>query len=162
MTPPFASSTSRWRTAPSPSKAPRRASSGATAAGPGTKTSPRRASITASASSSPAERVQRRDPCAVDAEREPQPAGDREPDPGAREAARARTDDECVHVGRPRRRLAEERVDVLEQRGGTGGPLPEHLAVVDQRAGRDVSRGVERQDQHRRLLVAARPRPRRR
>ena len=44
--------------------------------------------------------------------------------------------------------LAEQRVDVLEQRLRARPPLAEHLAVVDERTRRNLRRRVERKDQH--------------
>ena len=44
--------------------------------------------------------------------------------------------------------LAQQCVDVLEQGHRAREPLAEHLAVVDERARRDVSCRVERQNQH--------------
>ena len=45
-------------------------------------------------------------------------------------------------------RLAQQRVDVLEQGRRARDPLAQHLAVADERARRAFSRRVERQDQH--------------
>ena len=162
---PFASRTARWRTAPSPTQSRPAAGtpSGFTAAGPGTKTSPRRASITGSASSSAAASASSVEtPAPSMSEREREPARDGDTDSRAREAARPRSDDERLDVPRSARPLAEERVDVLEQRRCARRPLADDLAVRDQGAGGDVSRGVERQDQHSTALVAALPRPQRR
>ena len=64
-----------------------------------------------------------------------------------------------VEVGGAGGRLTQQGVDVLEQGAGDRRALAEQLAVVDERARGDVSRGVEGQDEHLRCLVAA---PRRR
>ena len=52
-------------------------------------------------------------------------------------------------VARVLARLPQQRVDVFQQRHRAGRALAQHLAIVDERACRDVSRRVERQDQHR-------------
>src|SRR6185437_13114952 len=66
------------------------------------------------------ERVERRDSGRWNVEGEPEPAGRREADPDAREAAWADPDRESLDVSRVHPRLAQQRVDVLEQRHGAG------------------------------------------
>src|SRR5207248_11207990 len=59
------------------------------------------------------------------------------------DADRERVDLACMRAA-----LAEQRVHVLEQRHGARRPLGEDLAVVDERARRNIGRSVERQRQH--------------
>ncbi len=107
------------------------------------------------------ERVERGDARSRDLERERQAACGGEPDAGAREAAGAGTDDDALQRCGLQPCVTQQPVDVDEQRDGTRRPLAEHLAVIDERAGGDASRGVEREDQHARVLLAAPVRPRR-
>ena len=80
-----------------------------------------------------------------------EPARGGEPDPHPGEAARPDPDGERVDVARVRPGLAQERVDVREQRRRARDPLAEHLAVADERARGAVSRRVEGEDQRRSL-----------
>src|SRR5205823_3271039 len=73
------------------------------------------------------ERVEGRDPGDRKPEREREPAGGREPDPDAGEAARPRTDDERLEVARLRARRGEELVRVRL------GPLDEDDRAVEVR-----------------------------
>ena len=77
-----------------------------------------------------------------------EPTREGEADPRAREAPRARSHDERVEVGRGRSRAREEVVHVADQRPRGADPLAEHAAVQDERARRDVGRGVEGENQH--------------
>src|SRR5207249_8631209 len=70
------------------------------------------------------------------------------------EAAGADADGEPVEIAGMSARLTQQRVDVLEQRLGAGGPLAQHLAVIDQRARRDRGRRVEGQCQHSSISTA--------
>ena len=121
------------------------------ARGPATNTSRRRASITGQApgcAAASASSVETPAPGSSSASAEP--ARERESDSRAGEAARAR----CrrrARRGRPASSLPrEQRVDVLEQRARRPDALAEHAPVVDERARRDVGRGVEGEDEHQR------------
>src|SRR5581483_697351 len=103
--------------------------------------------------------VERRDPCALNVQREREPARDREADAHAGEAARADPDRERIEVARMRAALAEQRVDVLEQRLGARGPLAENFTIVDERTRRNVGRRIERKGQHSSISTTRRASP---
>ena len=60
------------------------------------------------------------------------------------------SDGKRFDVCRVRAGLAQEGINVLKQRYSPRKALTQDLTVRDERARRDVSRGVEGQDQHRR------------
>ena len=88
-------------------------------------------------------------------EREREPARHGEADPGAGEAAGAGADDDPVQVRGHDTGRRQEGVDVGEERLRPGRALPEGHAVGHERTRREVSCGVEREDQHAQDLLAA-------
>ena len=94
------------------------------------------------------ERVQRGDAGAGDLERKSEASRERQSDSRAREAPRARADDDRVELGRCRPRAREQLVDVADQGTRRARALAEHPPVQQEGARRDVCRGVEGEDEH--------------